>query len=142
MWSCYFFLRSSTLRDAALAGVMASLAAYCYPPARLAVPFILLAPAVSKLRERKFRFIAVTAVSFLILSVPLIHGIVFGELLVRFDNLNIFSSEYLSRHYGTPSLAYGMFELVRNLMFHLNPRFLFISGDFNLRHSTGWMGEP
>jgi len=142
IWGMYFFFRSSVVKDGMIAGVLMSLAAYSYSPARAFIlPFLPLA-LLAKVRRKQFVWSWFFAVilSFLIISIPLIRAIFDADLQSRFDLVIITNPNYLAENGGSDPL--NVLRLfIWNLLRHLSPQFLFLTGDINPRHSTQIWGE-
>ncbi|RYZ76386.1 MAG: hypothetical protein EOP05_05190, partial [Proteobacteria bacterium] len=125
-----------------LGSVCLSLAAYTYPPLRVQLaimtPFALYLLFVRERRDwrRAAMFVAVATV----LSLPLLKMTLSGELQARFAMLSVFNPDYL-RQFGEPSFGLGLLQLLKNFASHFTPSYLILSGDANLRHSTGSFGE-
>lgn len=125
-----------------VAGIMLALAAYSYPPVRvqilIALPlcgFLLYHREPSKF----FKLMLVTLATLVIGSLPLIWLTLTGEIQGRFNMLSIFSSAYLRDHGGTSVLNVARI-FGENILTHLSFKYLFLSGDGNLRHSIQWGG--
>lgn len=76
----------------------------------------------------------------LLLAYPLILRTLSGEIQGRYKSLSVFNPEYL-RHVGasSPLSIAGIF--LDNILVHLSPRYLLVSGDANLRHSSQFSGQ-
>ena len=118
--------------------VFLSLALYSYEPAKVVVPGFLAVFVVSCLWEKDRK--AALRVSILValvavLAIPMI-GFHFTQAEMsnaRFEAISIFSSD------SSPVGVMG--RLLRNFLLHLSPRFLFLQGDANLRHSVRSAGQ-
>lgn len=122
-------------------GLMFALAAYSYPPLRVQIALTLpCALAFLIWRTRSWKPYLLTIGTALLISMPLIRLTLSGEIQGRFAMLSVFNSHYLSEAYGEASLVNGILALVRNFELLLSPSYLFLSGDSNLRHSTGEFG--
>jgi len=82
--------------------------------------------------KRSRRYICVSSIVFLLLALPIYYLSFFGEGNMRFKEISIFA---------TPGLQEQLKRFLSNLAAHLSPRFLFISGDENLRHSIPHFGQ-
>jgi hypothetical protein len=146
VWALVFFFRSSKLRDATVCGILLALAAYAYPPARAQIPLLFPALLFAKFKlqpatvSKHSKFIAVTLLTSLVTAIPLLQKTFSGEIQARAKMLSVFSPAYLINTYGSPSPIGGLKAFLANFARHLDPNFLFISGDHNLRHSTGYTG--
>ncbi len=142
VWGMYFFLKSNRIRDSVLAGILFSLAMYSYPPGRVMVPLLFVGVWFFKYFQKKFdfKFILIFLGIFILTSVPLFVFLLKPESLMRFGAVGITNPEYL-RHFGEPGIFLILKILVKNILLHVHPQFLLISGDTNLRHSTQYAGE-
>ncbi len=142
VWGSYFVARRGTLRSAAAAALCFSIAAYAYSSARVVLPLI--APAMMLMHWRGLRRpwanIAVFTLTGLLLCSPLLAGTLSGRLLTRYDVVGIFTESFRAK-IGASSNWQVLPVFVRNYMEHLSLRFLFLSGDPNLRHSTQSFGQ-
>jgi hypothetical protein len=142
IWGLYFFWRSSTWWDWALAGFLFACAMYSYPPARLQIPLMMSTLVLYEWGRRSLKWKSVLSlISVFILSLlPLAGGYSHGSLSRRFDDISIFSHDYLHSlgKTGTP------WDLIRifthNYFLHLSPDFLFLTGDPSYVHSTRHLG--
>jgi hypothetical protein len=147
VWGLFFFLRSTKWRDAIASGVLLALAVYSYPPARAQIPLffpsLLLAkswlqPSVKVRNHLKYALACVATAS--LITLPLIQKTMSGEIQARAKVVSVFSPVYLINTYGSTSPIGGLRAFAFNFAKHLDPNFLFIRGDQNLRHSTGYTG--
>ena len=143
VWGTYFLLRSSRLRDGLLSALLLALALYTYPPARVQV--LLLLPVLIFLQCRRFKFSGAAIFTFLLsLSlgcIPLIVKTASGELQGRFEVVGILSEPYfrsIGLEYSLPNV---ISQFAKNFWLHFDVNFLLVSGDRNLRHSSGLFGE-
>lgn len=125
-----------------IGGAFASLAMYSYPPLRVQVVLVLpvfLYLAIRRERQSLSRipwFIG----AFIVVLIPLTKLTWTGEIQGRFNALSIFNEAYLRDHGGSSPLNV-MRLFFENIGLNLSPRYLFLSGDANLRHSTQAVGE-
>jgi len=131
-----------------LAGVLFSLAAYSYPPARLTVVILLLLIGVfafvqsrqERFDTRGFLFGAGALYgSFLLCCLPLIDLTLSGELQGRFDRLAIWNRDYLAARGDTSASMVVRVFLEESAKF-LHPDYWIFRGDANLRHHFGFGG--
>jgi 4-amino-4-deoxy-L-arabinose transferase-like glycosyltransferase len=117
-----------------LAGIFLALSVYTYPPMRVAGPLLLLA-----FPNTRFLLKIKILVIFAIACIPLAIKLASPEFMLRANLHGIWSPAFIS-----PYAQYGIFNLpivfVVQLFKHFDPSFLFISGDPNLRHSSGGFG--
>ena len=142
IWGMYFFFRSSATKDGLIAGVLIGLTAYSYAPARAFILLFLPLALLVKLGRKQFAwswFFAGT-LSFLIITIPLMQATLDGDLQSRFNLVIITNPYYLAENGGSdPFNVLRLFVL--NLLRHLSPQFLFLTGDINPRHSAQIWGE-
>jgi 4-amino-4-deoxy-L-arabinose transferase-like glycosyltransferase len=120
-----------------LSGLFFFLTLFTYAPARVFVPLFLIALTVLFLRSGesngRWRFPSAVWLGFLALAIPFgfLLFLSWGETTRRFGAVSIFS--------GDPGLTATVQVFVTGYLKHLDPRYLFLSGDANLRHSVpGW----
>lgn len=107
--------------------------AYLYPPARVTAPLLFIA-SYSVLYAKHIidvRQIFVTIITSAVLALPLLQFMSGPESLNRSQSLIVFHDE---------SVVSGLLQMISNFGQMLSPWFLFIDGDHNLRHSTGFQG--
>ena len=131
-------------------GVLLSLAMYSYPPARVQVPLVFAAlvayemssatsPNEQQRRHLSLQQSLIALLSLVLVSAPLIQRMLSGELQGRFQMLSVFNDIYVTQ-FGQPTFGLKTRLFLSSLAQHFSPRFLFLSGDANLRHSTNWGG--
>lgn len=110
----------------------AVLAAYSYPPCRVSAPILLFGALLYLWRTTKppFGVYSTSVVTGTLACLPLVHFLLQPDALGRSAQLSVFHD----------SLLAGIGALIGNLLLLLNPYTLFITGDANLRHSTGFQG--
>jgi 4-amino-4-deoxy-L-arabinose transferase-like glycosyltransferase len=141
VWALVFWLSMSGRVSAVAGGICLAFAMYTYPPVRVQAPLIVLAliwkrraiPALTWSR------IFIFGTAFAVVSLPLVYLTVSGEIQGRFQLLSIFGGHPDNPTQGW-SPPYIALHFVFNLLKHFDPRYLFVSGDANLRHSTQWFG--
>jgi hypothetical protein len=142
IWGLYFFWRSNSRRDWALAGFLFACAMYAYPPARMQVPVMMLTLACLERGRRTFRLSSVLSLAgaFFVSLMPLVPQYMDGQLSRRFDLISIFNKDYLHSlgSTGTPGDIISIF--VHNYLLHLSSNFLFLTGDPSYVHSTRHLG--
>lgn len=107
--------------------------AYSYPPYWASAPILFLAAYITLYVTKRISIknILITGVSALVLATPLLFFILQPNTLTRTSTIGIF--------HGTTILQ-GVWLFFQNILLLVNPVFLFISGDSNLRHSVGLQG--
>lgn len=112
--------------------------------------------SVLKIFSKKWRvLVPVTAFS-LVLFLPILLSLTNTKISQRFDETSVFSDLSIIEESNTQiadsgntwvsKLIYHRYlffgkKLVSNFFDHFSLSFLFVSGDTNLRHSTGWTGQ-
>ena len=114
-------------------GTTLVLAAYVYPPCRVSAPLLLLASGIYLLRARHINIkqATLTAVWCAVIVVPLALFMFSDEAMGRSEAISVFGQ-------ANPLAAVGI--TLYNYLQLLNPLNLFVTGDPNLRHSTGVFG--
>ncbi|HLF18729.1 MAG TPA: glycosyltransferase family 39 protein [Candidatus Omnitrophota bacterium] len=138
-WGLFFLLKAQSKVNMGASAAFIGLSLYSYPPERLFIPLFLMVFFVL-CRGWRYGFLP-WVVFFLVLvliTLPLILGIVSGELQTRFNQISIFGQaqgEALS-----PLWMKNVWSLfINNLGLHLSWEFLFRKGGL-LVHSTGRNG--
>lgn len=141
VWAFVFFWGRREW-EFALSGVLFALAAYVYPPLRvqlaIMLPFAL--AGLMFVRKRPARPYMWTILAALVVAAPLLVKTATGEIQGRFDALSVFNHAWQQTTYGATGPLIGVQALFENIALLLSPKFLFVSGDANLRHSTGSFG--
>lgn len=108
------------------------LAAYSYPPARIAAPLLLLSALVYLIVIGKVSLMQIIASDFIgaLAVIPLILFMLTPEGIARSAGLNVFRDGVVN----------GTGAYIMNMLTLMNPVHLFWSGDQNLRHSAGFQG--
>ncbi|MCA9368733.1 MAG: hypothetical protein H6773_01420 [Pseudomonadales bacterium] len=163
------YVRGKSWLWSVLSVLLFVLSAYTYHATRIIAPALLLALLVYsfvpkaarflKLKKKKFSSVPLLEFSigivFLLLMMPLLSSLRSPEVSQRFAETSIFSrldiileSNQARELSGTPGAKlffhrYVLFsrEIVSNLFSHFSLDFLFVHGDLNKRHSTGYMGH-
>jgi len=142
VWGLYFFWRSNAWGDWALAGFLLVGAMYAYPPARLQTPLMVITLALYERGRRSIRWTSVLSLGgvFVLSLLPMVIKYMHGALSRRFDAISIFNKDYwfVLGKTGSPGDIMGMF--IHNYWLHLNPNFLFRSGDTSYMYSTKHLG--
>lgn len=137
LWMLAILLTTNHRRAYRAASVLLPLSlialAYVYPPCRVTAPLLVLGYYGLLLWRQRigWRHATVVAISGLILVTPLALFMIQPDALVRSQALSVFHGHSLIS-------GLGLFSI--NLLSLINPLFLFITGDANLRHSTGLQG--
>lgn len=112
--------------------ITSALTLYTYQPARLLVPLLLCGVLCMyrKIYIRHTKMVALGAVSFCILSLPLVVNLIHGEGLARFNQVSVFSTKL--------SLDQSIVRIIHNYLIQLSPLYL-VKGDptFITRHFVG-----
>lgn len=137
----FALLWGNSRKERALAGLLFALAAYAYPPLRVQIAIALpLAILYLVWRRREWRPYLLTVAVALLASLPLVQLTLSGEIQGRFAMLSVFNPVFLEAAYGTRQPLMGVYAIFGNLGLLLAPGYLLVSGDANLRHSTGAFG--
>ena len=144
MLALWAWLRWSALPAGLLAGVLAALAMYAYPPMRIQAPLVFAALFAVELAGRRLRTDAVLgfALGAGVVVLPLLVYTFSGDLNQRGLAEAVFSPEFVRENRGADSA--GLFILkttLANFAAHFSPGYLFFTGDANARHSTQRIGE-
>ena len=141
VWGIYFFLKRGQFLNMFLSGLFFACSMYCYPTTKVQVPLLLFSLFVLKWKYRglKIKPIIFFFITLVVTSIPLCLAT--GELQGRFGYLVIFSESFIRRIGSDGSLLSILMMFLKNFALHLNPVFLFLTGDNNLRHSTQFSGE-
>jgi 4-amino-4-deoxy-L-arabinose transferase-like glycosyltransferase len=142
-WGLYVLLRARAPGGGALSGLLFGLCVYAYPATR--VQLVLLLPALLLLMHRRGpgslrRAVAFVAV-LVVVTLPLLTRTAAGEMSNRYDYLGIFTADYAARAGETPVAWFLARTFAENFLTHFEPRYLFVRGDANLRHSSRFVGE-
>lgn len=109
------------------------LLAYVYPPYWVGAPILLIAAYATLYFKKRtsMQHITYAGLASAILVLPLINFILQPNTLGRSSSVSIFSNT---------SFIEAIYNFIINIAILINPAFLFVSGDNNLRHSTGFEG--
>lgn len=134
VWGTYFLLQGGRAPCALASGLCLALAMHSYPPALAQVP--LAVPLLFWFARKRGGVprtgLLLAGSSFLLVSIPLAWLALAGRAGERLRSVGIVNPGASLQEAGT---------FVRNLLLHLDPGFLFVSGDHNLRHSTQFTGQ-
>ncbi len=135
IWGVFFFLRNSRWFDMVLSAFFINCAMYSYPPTCLHSLLIIPLLIGFQFRQKKLRpwYLGIFIIAFAICTAPLYISSHQESMQFRFNSLSIFSQ--------TSSWKDITITFTKNYLSHLSSKFLFISGDNNIRHSTGHFGE-
>jgi len=135
IWGVFFFLRNPRWWNMVLAGFFMACAMYSYPPTRLQAPLVVLLLIGYQIKQKNISLkpLGIFLTTIALCCVPLVLGTLKGPLLDRFNSISIASTTYS----WTDFIA----TFAKNYACHLSPKFLFLTGDNNYRHSTKHFGE-
>lgn len=107
--------------------------AYVYPPCRVTAPLLVLGYYAVLFWQRhvSVRHLVIVAAGSLVLVIPLAAFMFQPDAMARSQALSVFHGH---------GLVAGAGSLLLNFLSLMNPIFLFVTGDANLRHSTGVQG--
>ena len=133
----YFFICYSSAFAALASGLLLAAAMYTYPCQRAQIPLLLLPLIWTGMRinpQRKHAlFNSVFLISLVFFSLPLLSLSLVYSFMQRAAALSIINA------HNDPISIISIFW--RNYLAHFRADYLFLSGDQNLRHSTGFVGE-
>jgi len=142
IWGLYVFLHPPRAWRMVLAAVLLAGAMYSYPPMRLQTPLMLLPLIIYSFKQYRlnWKFLVVFVVVFAILLFPLVQRTLNGQLQQRFDQISIFSPQYL-KAMGVNGSWMQLTEIFCYIYaLHFHPDFLFFKGDPSYVHSTRHFG--
>jgi 4-amino-4-deoxy-L-arabinose transferase-like glycosyltransferase len=107
--------------------------AYLYPPCRVTAPLLLALyfSILLHLKKISVKTLLILIPIFALLCIPLLQFMLEPEALERSSKLSVFHDV---------GLIEGLWRMLLNFLLILNPFFLFVAGDTNLRHATGPQG--
>jgi len=107
--------------------------AYSYPPYWVSAPILFLTAYLTLYLKKyiSIKNIIVSCIAATILAIPLLLFILQPNTLDRTSNIGVFSNV---------TILGGIGLFLKNILLLINPVFLFIYGDFNMRHSVGYQG--
>lgn len=140
VWAVYFLSKSrNSILFPILTGIFVSFALYTYPAARLFIPLSLVSilQIFFKMKKIDWRSVLISAGTTLIVSIPLLWCMLFGNLMARFNDIGLLSQSY----WDDVGKVFSLFNLVKlifsNLMLHFSFGFLFLDANINLPYSAG-----
>lgn len=107
--------------------------AYLYPPCRVTAPLLYVGAyyLLYRYAHISLRHLLIVGAYSALIALPLLVFILQPEALARSREVSVF--------HDTP-LLFGIGHVIANIFLMINPVFLFIFGDPNLRHATGYQG--
>lgn len=130
-------VRKRSFHCAVAAGTAFALGMYAYNAGRLMCPLLLVCFAVAfgRLLRSRWKVAAVFLTAYLTSLLPMIVSVVRAPRVFtnRFEEVSLFGNH--------PSWAEALFEIATRYLDYFSPRFLFLTGDLQLRHHTGFGGE-
>jgi 4-amino-4-deoxy-L-arabinose transferase-like glycosyltransferase len=134
-FSAILFSRYHPIKIAATVFLPIALIAltYVYPPCRITAPilYVLFYVILYYKKAISLRTIVISSFGSLLLVLPLLFFMLQPASIARSKELSVF--------YDTPLLE-AIGQVFYNFFLLLNPSFLFLAGDPNLRHATGLQG--
>lgn len=142
IWGLFFLFRPRQIYNLILSGMFLALAMYAYPPVRLELPLTMAPILIYRFSRKEFALkeMSIVFLAFIITALPLITQILGGQLMTRFNEISIFSKEYLASIGRTGSWNDLSRLFISNYFSHFNPGYLFLTGDANYIHSTRCFG--
>ncbi|MBF0619830.1 MAG: hypothetical protein HQL19_06645 [Candidatus Omnitrophica bacterium] len=142
IWGMYFIFRRASRWNAFMAAFMLGCAMYTYLPFRLVVPLVL--PLFFWARAERGAlnkgWHPVFWPALVLISVPLVQGMLNGELMGRFNELCLVSKNNLGAGGGFFALKNALGMFVHNYGLHFSPHFLFVQGDDNVMFTSHFGG--
>lgn len=107
--------------------------AYSYPPYWVSAPILFMAAYLTLYLKKciSIKSILISCAAAAVLAIPLLLFILQPGTLDRTSNIGIFSNT---------TILGGIGLFIKNILLLINPVFLFIYGDSNMRHSVGIQG--
>jgi len=125
-----------------LAGIFLAAAMYSYPPIRFQVPLMLI-PLVFFCRKKyqiKWKNVVLLGLVLTVILIPLAQNTLNGKLQKRFNQISIFSNDYLKSINASHDWL-SLSKIFLNVYaFHFHSDFLFFKGDPSYVHSTRHFG--
>jgi len=142
IWGLYFFWRSNSWLDWALAAFLFASAMYAYPPARLQIPLMMFTLGLFEWGRRSIRWQSVLSLTvvFILSLLPMIIKYMQGTLSRRFNEIGIFNKDYLYVYGKSETLGDLVSIFFHNYFSHLSAGFLFLTGDSTYLYSTKHLG--
>ena len=134
----------------AFAGFCAAASMSSYAPFRLVMPLALTATVALLLaitpgwraRWRFFGSMVVAAFTAVVFFAPTLRMLFSGKITQRMNAVAIWCPQWMSEHIGKMGRAdFLVTTFFDNVLTHLQPSFLFVRGDANLRHSPQISGQ-
>jgi hypothetical protein len=131
-------------------GFCAAASMTAYAPLRAVVPLVLTSLAVLlfvlrsewRVRWSFIRNLLVAAFVATIVLAPTLRMLSAGEINQRMNNIAIWNPSWIKEHAGSMSTPlFLVMTFLDNVVAHLQPSFLFIKGDANIRHSAQIAGH-
>jgi len=130
-------VRKRSFHCAVAAGAAFALAMYAYNAGRLMSPLLLVcfAVAFNRMLRSRWKVTAVLLTVYITALLPMIVSVVRAPQVFadRFQQVSLFADH--------PSWTVALAEITTRYMDYFSPRFLFFTGDHELRHHTGSCGE-
>jgi hypothetical protein len=135
---------------AAFAGFCAAASMTSYAPFRLVMPLLLTTAvaillAITGTRRARLKFVGgmfVAAIAAVAFFSPTLRMLLSGKITQRMNTVAIWNPTWMSEHMGQMRrTTFLVTTFLDNLLAHLQPSFLFVRGDANLRHSPQISGQ-
>jgi len=141
VWGLYFFLRADTSVNKVCSGIILGAGLYIYEPMRAHVPLLILIVLVLGAVHRRLtlRNLLFFVAAFALVATPVTVLTLRGTLQQRFHGLTILGP-LLAHPLSLSTFIDVLKTFLTNLATHFQYRFLFLTGDANLRHSTHFSG--
>ncbi len=135
------YLRKPTIGRIVGVAMLIALSVYTYSSARVVVPLVTIWFFVNLLMERRFWHGAVLAGGVFVVSIPLLHHMLFGPGLARWDQVGLKEFVPTSEVQSIPDKIWTTYRL------HFSSTFLVTDGDIDMpgqflsRHSVRGVGQ-
>jgi len=142
IWGLFLFFKSPKAASTIISGLFFAAAMYCYPPFRLQTPLMILTLMIFGIYQYRRSLLSwfIFLLSIILPSIPLIRKTLSGELQGRFNNISIFSKDYLTMIHSPGHFGDIVKIFINNYLLHFKVDFLFLSGDPSYVHSTRHFG--
>ena len=137
IWGVYLFvlaLRTRNTSTALLSALAFSLSLYSYQSAWAQTPLVIAFMLVlAFFQDRQFakRLLVIFTITVPLACLPVLILAINGDLMQRVEDTSVFRDGHFA----------GLILFLQNFLPHFSPSFLYFSGDTNLRHGMGGLGQ-
>ena len=141
-WGLFFFLRSNSWKDMAVAGLLLAGSVYGYSTYRMFIPMVLPLLFLFKYSRHGLKLwpSALCLGLFTVTLIPLVQLTLSGALTQYFNEISIFSKAFLNSIGKTDSFADIWDVYWRIYGLHLSPVYLFVHGQGSVMYLTQFCG--